>query len=382
MRQQSGDASLLRRLNSAAILRILRASDEVTLTELAKAAKVSRPTAEAIVEELLVEGWAQECEEGLGDRQRGRPARRYRFRAAARHVVGIGIGGSTIRAMTADLGGAVVGSRTVGVPSDADAAERIAAVVGLVEESAAELGLSSGELAAVGIGTTGVVDGEGRVVKSVRLRDWTGVELQAELRKAITAPLLVENDMRLAVLAEHWRGVAQECRDVVYLFTGNKLALGLLIDGVPYRGAHAASGELGEQPNGNWTAFGSVIDYAMSVEPGELRAPADMAEFAFERARTGEAAAVEAVERFALRLGEGLVTVVNPLDPEMVVIGGALARGGELLVGPIQSYLDRVCLYPPKVVASELGRESIVVGAVRLALNLADRVLFTAEVEV
>lgn len=379
MRQQSGDASLLRRLNSAAILRILRGGDDLTLTEMARAAKVSRPTVEAIVEELLAEGWAEEAEEEQGDRQRGRPARRYRFRAAARHVVGIGIGGSTIRAMTADLGGNVVGSRTVGVPNEVAAAERMAAVVAVVEQSAAELGLAARDLAAVGVGTTGVVDGDGRVVKSVRLRDWTGVELQAELRKAIPAPLLVENDLRLAVLAEHWRGVAQECRDVVYLFTGNRLSLGLLIDGVPYRGAHAASGELGEQPNGNWSAFGSVISYAMAVEPGELRAPSDMAEFAFERARAGEQAAVAAVEQFALKLGEGLVTVVNPLDPEMVVIGGALARGRELLVDPIQAYLDRVCLYPPKVVASELGRESIVVGAVRLALNHADRTLFSAE---
>lgn len=73
MRQQSGDASLLRRLNSAAILRILRASEDVTLTELAKAAKVSRPTAEAIVEELLAEGWAEEGDDEQGDRQRGRP---------------------------------------------------------------------------------------------------------------------------------------------------------------------------------------------------------------------------------------------------------------------------------------------------------------------
>ncbi|MFI6500188.1 ROK family transcriptional regulator [Nonomuraea typhae] len=379
MRQQSGDASLLRRLNSAAILRILRAADEVTLTELARAAKVSRPTAEAIVEELLAEGWAEECEEELGDRQRGRPARRYRFRAGAGHVVGVGIGGSTIRAMISDLSGNVVGSRSVGVPYEVDAQERMAAVVRLVEECAGGLGLAAADLAAVGVGTTGVVDGEGRVVKSVRLRDWTGLDLRAELGKAIPAPLLVENDMRLAVLAEHWRGVAQECRDVVYLFTGNRLALGLLIDGVPYRGAHAASGELGEQPNGNWSVFGSVISYAMAAEPGELRAPSDMAEFAFERARAGERDAAAAVEQFALRLGESLVTVVNPLDPEMVVVGGALARGRELLVEPIQAYLDRVCLYPPKVVASELGRESIVVGAVRLALNHADRTLFFVE---
>ncbi|MFD0469569.1 hypothetical protein ACFQ0B_15600 [Nonomuraea thailandensis] len=113
MRQQGGDASLLRRLNSAAILRVLRESEVATLSELARAARVSRPTAEVAVEGLLAEGWAEECGEEQGDRQRGRPARRFRFRAAAGHVVGVGVGASRLRAMVTDLNGAVVAARHV-----------------------------------------------------------------------------------------------------------------------------------------------------------------------------------------------------------------------------------------------------------------------------
>ncbi|MFD1939203.1 ROK family protein [Nonomuraea mangrovi] len=377
MRQVSGDASLLRKLNSAAILRAMRGAGDATLTELARAARVSRPTAEVIVEDLLGEGWAEECEEEQGDRQRGRPARRYRFRASAGHVVGVGIGSSSVRTMAADLGGTILASCREPLPRDASAAERLAMVRDLVTRAAAEAGCEVSELVAVGVGTTGVVDGEGRVVKSVVLPGWTGVELRAELEKRVPSPILVENDMRLAVLAEHWRGAAQGMSDVVYLFTGDRLGLGFLIGGVPYRGAHAASGEIGVQAGDHWSAFRHVLDYAMAVEPGELRSTRESAEFAIARARAGDAQAAEAVSRFARHLAGGLVSIVNPLDPEMVVIGGSLSTAGDLLVEPIQSYLDEVCLYPPRVVASELSSESITLGAVRMALNHADTVLFS-----
>ncbi|MEU7983604.1 ROK family transcriptional regulator [Streptosporangium canum] len=376
MHQQSGDASLLRRLNSAAILGILRNTDVATLAELARAARVSRPTVEAIVEELLVEGWVEEYTEEYGGGRRGRPAKRFRFRTSARKVVGLSVGAYRLHAMTADLGGTIIATRRVAVFQEMTPGERIDEIARLVGQCAAEAGVEIRDLAAVAVGTTGVVDGQGRVVKSNVLPDWAGVPLQAELSARLSVPVLVENDMRLAVLAEHWRGVAEGRSDVVYLFTGNRLSLGLLIGGTPYRGAHSASGEIGEPAKGLWMAFGHVTEYAMSVEPGELRSPAQAAEFAFARAREGEERAAKAVEDFATALAEGLATVVNPLDPEMVVIGGSLAPGGELLVEPIQRYLDRVCVYPPRVLASRFGAESIVVGAVKAALNHAETTLF------
>ncbi|MEU0569703.1 ROK family transcriptional regulator [Nonomuraea sp. NPDC005983] len=378
MLQQSGDASLLRRLNSAAILRLLRDAEVLTLSELARGARVSRPTVEAIVEELVSEGWAEECPDEPGDRPRGRPARRFRFRASAGHVVGVSIGHTSVQAMVADLNGAIVAVQAIPISPDVCAADRLAAVGDLVTAVTAQAGLAVHEVAAVGVGTTGVVDGDGRVVKSVVLSDWTGVPLQAELAARLPVPVVVvENDMRLAVIAEHWRGVAQGYDDVVYLYTGTRLGLGLLIGGVPYRGAHAASGEIGKMPTGTWAAFKEVTDYAMSVEPGELRSPMESARFAIERARQGDAEASDAVRAFGVGLGESLITIVNPLDPELVVIGGSLSPAGDLLVGPVKEVFDEICLYPPLVVASELGSESITLGAVRLALNHIDKALFS-----
>ncbi len=378
MRRESGDGSFLRRLNHVAILRGLREAPSATLAELARSAQISRATAEGIMEVLLRDGWAEEVLPGSSEGQRGRPARRFAFRAAAGHVAGVSIGGSGLIAMVADLNGQLVSRVSVSVPADLPSGERLAEIVRLVGQAAAEAGLGAEELTAVGIGTTGVIDGEGRVVKSVVLADWTGVPLQAELAALLPVPVLVENDMRLAVLAEHWRGAARGRQDVIYLHTGSRIGLGLLFGGVPHRGSHAAAGELGGHPNSNWRAFHHVMDFAMSVDPGELRAPSQAALFALRLARAGDERAAEAVASFATGLAEGLVTLVTPLDPELVVIGGSLAQAGELVVGPIREYLAGACLCPPEVLPSELGADSVCLGAVRYTLNHAERLLFAS----
>lgn len=145
-----------------------------------------------------------------------------------------------------------------------------------------------------------------------------------------------------------------------------------------YRGSHAAAGELGGHPNSRWAAFQHVMDYAMAADPSELRAPSQAALFAMERADDGEEKAAAAFEAFARGLAEGLVSLVTPLDPDLVVIGGSLAQTGERLTEPIRSLLGEVCLYPPDVKVSELGGDAVGMGAVRLALDHAEPVLFAS----
>ena len=378
MRRTSGDGSFLRSLNEVAVLRALRETGTPTLAEVARTAQLSRATTEVIMESLLRNGWVVEAG-AVADGQRGRPARRYSFRAAAAHVAGVAIGGSGVTAMVADLDGDVVGRASELLSQDLSAADRLTAVQRVLEHAAGAADVPLGRLASVGVGTTGVIDNEGRVLKSVALSDWSGVDLQAELTARLPVPVRVENDMRLAVLAEHWRGAACEHDNVLYLHTGRRIGLGLLFGGVPYRGSHAAAGELGGgHPNSRWVAFQHVMDYAMTADPGELRAPSQAALFAMERAAEGEEKAAVAFEAFARGLAEGLVSLVTPLDPDLVVIGGSLAQTGERLTEPIRALLGEVCLYPPDVRVSELGGDAVGMGAVRLALDHAEPVLFAS----
>ncbi|MDG4864912.1 helix-turn-helix domain-containing protein, partial [Streptomyces sp. T-3] len=110
-RLTGGDPSLLRRINSAVVLHALRGADFATLTEITRITGLSRPTVEGVVEGLIHAGLVVDspAEEGTARRQ-GRPARRFRFRAEAGHLLGLEIGPHRVAAALSDLDGRIQGT--------------------------------------------------------------------------------------------------------------------------------------------------------------------------------------------------------------------------------------------------------------------------------
>ncbi|MFI6628488.1 ROK family protein [Nonomuraea fuscirosea] len=358
-----GDLSRLRQLNAQAVIKVLQGGSSLTLTEVAKSTGLSRASAEDVVRELLQKGWVAEAGATAGGV--GRPARRYRFRSEAGRVLGVDIGGHKIRAVVADLDGEVQHGAWVAVTPEMGRLERLAAVDRAVAECLEGAGLTGGDVWASGVGTTGLVDGAGRVLLSEALPEWTGVDLAAHLRRMVPAPVLVENDGKLAALAECWRGVARYAKDLVFLLAGLRTGAGLIIDGKLHRGFANASGEIGALPVLGWIRAQEHL-VAASGEAGDV----------FAAAREGDKAAVAAVRRYVKDLALGASALVLTLDPQMVVVGGGYSRSADVLIEPLRRELDRWCIRTPEVRMSALGDEAVVLGAVRLALDdVEDRVL-------
>ncbi|MEV0380342.1 ROK family transcriptional regulator [Nonomuraea sp. NPDC050643] len=358
-----GDLSRLRQLNALAVIKALQGGPSLTLTEVAKRTGLSRASTEDVVRELLQKGWVAEAGATAGGV--GRPARRYRFRADAGRVLGIDIGGHKIRAVLADLDGNVEHSTRVPVTPEMGRVERLAAVDRAAGECLERAGLTGGDVWASGVGTTGLVDGAGKVMLSEALPEWTGVDLAAHVRRLAPAPVLVENDSKLAALAECWRGVARYAKDMVFLLAGLRTGAGLVIDGKLHRGFANASGEIGALPVLGWLRAQEHLS-AASGEAGDV----------FAAARAGDKAAVAAVRRYVKDLALGASALVLALDPQMVVVGGGFSRSADVLIEPLRRELDRWCIRTPEVRMSALGDEAVVLGAVRLALDdIEDRVL-------
>ncbi|MET8866913.1 ROK family protein [Nonomuraea sp. NPDC004580] len=362
-----GDLSRLRQLNALAVIKALQGQDSLTLTEVAKRTGLSRASTEDVVRELLQKGWVTEAGATAGGV--GRPARRYRFRAEAGRVLGIDIGGHKIRAVVADLDGTVLQSARVPVTPEMGRLERLEAVDRAAAECLEGAGLTGGEIWASGVGTTGLVDGAGRVLLSEALPEWTGVDLAAHVRRLAPAPVLVENDSKLAALAECWRGVARYAKDMVFLLAGLRTGAGLVIDGKLHRGFANASGEIGALPVLGWIRAQEHLSAANGGAGGE-------AGDVFAAARNGDKAALAAVRRYVKDLALGASALVLTLDPQMVVVGGGFSRSADVLIEPLKRELDRWCIRTPEVRMSALGDEAVVLGAVRLALDdVEDRVL-------
>ncbi|WP_406482469.1 ROK family protein [Streptomyces platensis] len=376
-RLTGGDPSLLRRINSAVVLQALRAADSPTLTDLVQVTGLSRPTVEGVVEGLIETGLVVEAAAGEGaTRRQGRPARRFRFRTEAGHLLGIEIGPHRVAALLSDLGGRVLDTAQRPVEERAPADERLERVRAVVADLLRRTGVPRDSLRAVGVAGPGIVEADGTVRLSTALPGWTGFPLGERLRRSFRCPVLVENDANAAAVAEHWQGAATGSDDIVFVLAGLSPGAGSLIGGRLHRGFGGAAGEIGAL---HLLGREATPEKLLSTT-GEPLHPLDEAQVAavFAAARDGDTQAREAVDRFIRRLVHDVAALVLALDPELVVIGG-WAAGLAGVLEPLRRELARYCLRPPQVALSQLGEAAVATGALRLALDHVEGELFAVE---
>ncbi|WP_027346820.1 ROK family transcriptional regulator [Hamadaea tsunoensis] len=368
------DLARLRELNSLSVVRALRGQPPATVTELAQRTGLSRPSVDVMVQGLIAEEWVT-IVEPTGSIV-GRPARRYQFRASAGHVLGVDIGGHKVLAMIADLDGTAVHSVRHPVAPDADPSTRLEAVDAAIAEALEYTKIHPADIWAITVGVTGPVDASGRTTLFTPLPGWSSVNPVEHLGRRFSCPIQVENDCKLAAVAERWHGVAQDADDIVYVLAGMRTGAGLIIDGTLRRGFGGAAGEIGALRAVRWLDAPSHLQGCPGVP--ESVGPDDAAAWVFAAARAGDPAAKTAVRRYTKDLAVGTAALVLTLDPQVVVIGGGFSRSADLISDVLRRELERLCLRVPEIRASTLGDESVALGALRLALDEVDLRLFGA----
>jgi predicted NBD/HSP70 family sugar kinase len=396
----TGSPPVLRQINSALLLRAIRERGPISRAELARATGLSKPTVNEVSDALLRADYVTEYMPGDNEHPRrpGPRARLLRFRADLGHVAGIDIGADKLLVLIADLQGEILASVRRPVAGSAEAVLRdLRAAIRVALKQA---GAERRTLQAAAVGTPGVVDpGTGRITLAPQLEGWEGLALGARLQRVFPCPVLVENEVQLSVLGERWRGAGQGLDRVAYVQLGVGIGAGALIDGVLYRGATGAAGEIGylplddgERPEGGAGPFeyaagggafarlgaaaaarpsGSVLRALAGGDPSAVDA-----RVVFAAVRQGDASARAVVRKLTRRLARGIASLVLVLDPEAVIIGGGLARAGELLREPLERELYDIVPLRPRLLLSTLADEGSAYGAVQLALQTVDERLF------
>lgn len=352
----------------------LRDGGRATVAQLAERTGLSRPTVEAALPALRERGLVGMIEEHTaGGRGAGRPARIFEFVADAGLLVGVDVGIHRVRVVVADLTGRIVAWHQRDIEQRFVGADRLDYVKDAVRTCFDRAGIDIGRLATLSgmaVAVSGMVGPDGRLAVSHNFPDWEGVDIGGRLREEFGCPAVIENDMRLAALAEHRMGAARLVDDVAYFFAGHRISMGLIIDGKLRRGRHGAAGEIG----------GSV--FSMHVDDsGQLRwETAETAEEVFRAAAAGDSAARAEIERFVRGVATGIATVTMAVDPDVVVVGGGLSRAGEELLRPLRAAVMSEIGVPvrPSIIQSELGAESVVLGALALASGQAMERLYQA----
>lgn len=367
------DLAGLRELNSLTVVRAMRGHPPATVSELAARTGLSRPSVDVMLQSLAADGWVTVIEPSGSIV--GRPARRYQFNSSVGYVLGVDIGAHKVLALLGDLDGNVIHTTRRQVTPQDPAAVRLRALDQVIADCLADSGIGAADLWQITLGVTGPVDATGRTALFSPLPGWTSVDPMAHIGAAYKCPIQVENDCKLAAVAERWRGIAQDADDIVYLLAGMRTGAGLIIDGTLRRGYGGAAGEIGALRAVKWLSAPSHLENCPDAP--KTVSPDDKAAWVFNAAREGNAAALRAVRRYVRDLAVGTAALVLALDPQVVVLGGGFSRSADLIVDTLRAELETVCLRVPDVRASTLGDESVALGALRLGLDEVDRWLLS-----
>ncbi|MGI5468800.1 ROK family transcriptional regulator [Streptomyces sp. CA-132043] len=390
-----GTPRVLRAMNDRAALELLVSQGPLTRTRIGELTGLSKPTASQLLGRLESAGLVRTTGNVTG--RPGPSAQLYEVNPAAAYVAALSVDPGGVTAVVADITGRVVGERRAAAEDTVDVAADTAGqgatsatarvVTAAVDGALAKAGLARDDLHGVVIGTPGALDPRtGELRYAPHLPGWHSRALLAELGDALGAPVVVENDVNLAALAEQYEGSAQDHDDFVLVWVDEGVGAAIVLGGTLLRGATGGAGEIGYMPlpgaplaRGGPDAaaapdagggFQSLVGQpaVLEIARGQGLDPADVAQ---------ALAGPGVVDEVARRLATGLAAVVAVVDPELVVLSGVVAQaGGERLRARVEEELTGLALPRPQLRISDIEGDPILTGALRTALVQARDVVF------
>ena len=373
-----------RRASLRMVLREVVRAGAISRAELSRRTGLSKQTTSDIVRDLLEEDWLREMGQERG--AVGRSATNYELNAQRCFVWGGDLGGTSLRIAIADLTGAVVAEAREA--TDRNGREAVVAQIArLIERLAAERGVTLAEIACGAIGVPGAFDRQRRRLEfASNVPGLDGVDLEAVLGSRLGMTVFVENDVTLAAYGELSRGSDWPSGTFAFLAMGTGIGLGLVSGGEIVRGARGAAGEVAWLPLGG-DPFDSRNFHAGTLETAissaaileRYRVLGGAAEASvidlFAAYNDGEAAARRILDEVARTLAMVIVAIRALLDPEVVVFGGSIGVRDELIT-LVREQLARCMADPIPVEASRLGAKAAEVGAIAMAVNHVQDILF------
>ena len=378
-----GRPGLLRKVNAAEILFLVRQHGPCSRAELARASGLSVPTVSSSIEYLQKKGLVEAI--GAGGSNGGRPPELVRFNRSYGYVVGVDIGGSAVRLALADLDGTVIGKVNLAIRSRGTPAQVVTMIRGGIGRLQKAHGIARKKIFAIALGAPGITDLRAGIVRSApHLADWENVPLQRLVSENLGLATIIENDVNLGALGESWCGTARAVPDFVFIGIGTGVGAGIFLNGHLYHGADWTAGEIGYltvpgtrsgpldmmQPGPLESAIGGRgIEQAWRGANGGRRAL--RASEILDLAETGDPRARSILERTARVLAEGVLNLSVVLNPRLVVFGGRIGMHPALFQAT-ERCVERSRLAVPRLAMSLLGQEAQLLGAVWLATRVAE----------
>jgi glucokinase len=306
-------------------------------------------------------------------------------------VIGVDLGGTKIRLGLVSPDDTIVAVRQIAT-NPHEGIDAVTARIGAAVDELQESVPSGCRVAALGICSPGPVDHEtGMLIDPPNLQGLHHTPLRQKLVERLGIPVVLEHDAKAAGLGDYYFGAGRGSRSMIYVVVGTGVGAALIVDGAVYRGPHNSAGEIGHTTidrngelcgcgsrgcvetymSGPWLARRYARLHAPEMPATELLTGGDVARLAAE----GDPIAREVFQDAGDALGAGVATMAMMLDVDLYVIGGSVAKAGDLLLEParrgVPKYSFRSVGARVQIVATALGDDGPILGCAWLARQAA-----------
>ncbi|MDS1271036.1 ROK family transcriptional regulator [Lipingzhangella sp. LS1_29] len=379
-----GSQTSLRQANRERVVQLLRSSGTLTQAEIARNTGLSPATVSNVVRDLRAAGT-------VGVRATSATGRRARAVSLLREpgmVVALEFGVDQLAVLVADHDQRILAQERIPYDLAGEPERGLRRAAWLAETAMGQARVDRGMVTRGTIAFPGPIDPDtGEVGATTVLPRWSGTRPAAELATRLGITMVAENEANLAAVAEQGQGAARDSRAMVYVHLSHGVGAGIVLDGRLVTGVAGTAGEIGHVTLdergqvcrcGNRgcleTLAGAPYLLAMVPRPttdADTTAPATLHDIV-RAAQQEDPGCTRVLAEAGYAVGRGVAVLVNVFNPDRVVVGGALARGGELVLEPLRRAVDLEALPSALnravVVPGQLADQAALRGAVQYAL--------------
>lgn len=365
---RTGDQTLVREINLAVIMNHLRTNAPISRAALADATGLNKTTVSSLVTELIERQFVQEI--GLASPSSGRPAILLKLNPTAGFILSCEIGVDFIKVICTNFAPEIIWRYEEQIDPSIGQRAILDRALMIINQGVAAGNQACGTLLGMAIGVPGLVDQSTGALLFAPNLGWKDLPIRSIVQESFDVPLFVNNEANLAALGEHYFGAAQGIDEVLYI-SASRVGLGggLIHFGNVFGGVTGVGAEFGHMtmdPDGEYCKCGNqgcwetqvsqpalirhvwrFIDQGSSSMLTEMTA-GDRASLTVpmivEAARAGDRVALDALEIIGRYLGIGIASLVNALNPELVVFGGILSLASEFLMPVIKKEVEQRAL--------------------------------------
>jgi glucokinase-like ROK family protein len=360
---RTGAQSLMREINLSGIMNHVRTNAPISRAALADTTGLNKTTVSSLVNELIERQFVREI--GLASSSSGRPAILLKLNPTAGFIVSCEIGVDFILVICTNFAPEIIWRYEEKIDSTVGQRAILDRALNILHQ-AIEVGCPAcGKLLGAAVGVPGLIDQATGALLFAPNLGWKDLPIRAILQESINVPLFVDNEANIAALGEHYFGAAQGYEEVLYISAGVGLGGGIVHGGRVFSGVTGAGAEFGHMtmnPDGEICKCGNqgcwetqVSQQALfrhiwrRIDQGEASRLSELTggrrasltvPLIVDAARAGDAVALVALETIGHHLGIGIASLVNALNPELVVFGGILSLAGEFLMPVIEKEVE------------------------------------------